>query len=123
MEAIGGLISFKADGTSLLAKGNFTYSLGKPKREAVMGVQGVDGYKETPQVPYVEGEISLNSETSISDIQDMVDVTVELDLGSISGGQTKSIVFSNAYYAGEGKAETEEGKFGIRFEAASAEEA
>lgn len=114
---VGGLIAFKVDGTQLLAKGNFTYNLGKPKREAVMGADGFHGYKETHQVPYIEGEITIDPDTDVAAILDMVDATVTLDKDD-----GKSVVLSEAYFAGDGNAETEEGKLAVRFEGARAEE-
>ncbi len=115
-EKIGGLVAFKADGTQYLAKGNFTYNLGKPKREAVMGSDGFHGYKETPQVPFIEGEISIDSNTDIASILDTVSGTITLDLAN---GQ--SFVLSEGYFAGDGNAETEEGKLAVRFEGKTGE--
>jgi hypothetical protein len=114
---IAGTIAFKVDGTQLLAKGNFSWNLGHAKREAVMGSDGFHGYKETPQVPYIEGEITIDADTDVTGILDTVDATVTLDLAT-----GNSIVLSGGYYAGDGKGETEEGKLTIRFEGSSAEE-
>lgn len=114
---IGGVIFFKVDGVQYPAKGNFSYSLGTPKREAIMGADGFHGYKEMPQVCYIEGEISDTYDLDVNSLLNVTNGTVLLELAN-----GKSIVLRGAYYAGEGKLETEEGKVAIRFEGASAEE-
>ena len=47
-----GRIYFKVDGTQYDAKGKFSYNLGLDKREAIVGADGVHGYKSTPQVAH-----------------------------------------------------------------------
>lgn len=47
---IGGVISLKVDGDMYFAKGNFTYNIGIPRKEGVVGSDRVHGYKETPQI-------------------------------------------------------------------------
>ncbi|WP_338585874.1 phage tail tube protein [Pseudomonas sp. MAG733B] len=114
---IGGIIAVKVNGDIYFAKGNWTYNLGKPKREGVVGADTVHGYKETPQVPFVEGEISDRNELSLEDLVTLDDATITLEL---SNG--KVITLSEAWYAGEGTGNTEEGNIACRFEGMSAEE-
>ncbi|KHK61244.1 phage tail tube protein [Pseudomonas frederiksbergensis] len=114
---IGGIIALKVNGDIYFAKGNFTYNLGKPKREGVVGADTVHGYKETPQVPFVEGEITDRNELSLEDLVTLDDATITLEL---SNG--KVISLSEAWYAGEGTGNTEEGNIACRFEGMSAEE-
>ncbi|VVO86602.1 phage tail tube protein [Pseudomonas fluorescens] len=114
---IGGTIALKVNGDIYFAKGNFTYNLGKPKREGVVGADTVHGYKETPQVPFVEGEITDRNELSLEDLVTLDDATITLEL---SNG--KVITLSEAWYASEGTGNTEEGNIACRFEGMSAEE-
>lgn len=115
---IGGLIFVKVNGEVLKAKGAFTYSLGIPKREAVMDAGGgVAGYKETPQVPYVEGAMTDSDALDLKAILEMKDATVTIELAN-----GKTIVLRQAYCASEGQVSTEEGEISIRFEGFSAEE-
>src|SRR5919206_119372 len=51
----GGIISLQVNAQVYDAKGAFTYNLGRPKREAIVGADGMHGYKETPQPGFVEG--------------------------------------------------------------------
>lgn len=114
---IGGLIALKVNGDIYFAKGNFTYNLGKPKKEGVVGSDVVHGYKETPQMPFVEGEITDRQELSLEDLVTLDDATVTLELAN-----GKVITLSEAWYAGEGTGNTEEGNIACRFEGMSAEE-
>lgn len=114
---VGGLLSLKIDGNQYNAKGNFTYNLGHPKRTGVIGAEAVHGYTETPQLAFVDGEITDNDGVDLATLLDSRDVVVTLQLGS-----GKVIVMNHAYFAGEGTGNTEEGNIGVRFEADSAQE-
>lgn len=114
---VGGTVYLKVDGTQYSAKGNFTYNLGKPKREPVTGADGVHGYSEKQQVPFIEGEITDSPDISLSDLVQIDDATVTLELAN-----GKVISLNEAWYAGEGTGNTEEGNIGVRFEGMSADE-
>jgi hypothetical protein len=117
MSRVAGLIELKVDGNIYLAKGNFTYNIGKPRREAVVGADTTHGFKETPQVAFIEGEITDRSDISIEELVSITDATVTLRLGN-----GKTIVLRNAWYAAEGTFNTEEGNGQVRFEGKSGEE-
>jgi hypothetical protein len=112
-----GLIQFNIDGVLYDAKGNFTYNLGRPKREAVIGADGVHGYKETPQPAFIEGEITDRGDLDLNSLVTMSGKTVTLTLGN-----DKVVALRDAWYAGEGTGNTEEANIAVRFEGKSAEE-
>jgi hypothetical protein len=114
---VGGTIYFKVDGAQYKAKGGFSYNLGQPKREGVVGADGVHGYKESPQIPYVEGEITDSADLDVQAFLNLTGVTVTLELAN-----GKTILVRDAWYAGEGKTQTDEGNIEVRFEGMSAEE-
>lgn len=117
MERVGGIIFFKINGQQYKAKGEFTYNLGRPKRETVVGAEGVHGYKETPQAPFIEGEITDSRNLSLEALVTAKGATVTLELAN-----EKVIALRDAFYAADGNASTEEGNIEVRFEGASAEE-
>lgn len=117
MSRVGGIIQFKVDGVQYAAKGNYTYNLGQPKREAVVGADAVHGYKETAQAAFIEGEITDARSVDLTGLTRVTNATVMLQLGS-----GKVISLRNAWFAGEGTGNTEEGNFPVRFEALSGEE-
>ena len=114
---IGGIISVKADGELYLAKGNFTYNLGKPMREGVVGHDAVHGYKELPQIPFIEGEFTDTKDMDLEALVTLVDVTVTIDLAN-----GKIITLRDAWWAADGTWNTEEGNGTARFEGMSADE-
>jgi len=114
---VGGIIELKIDGKIQSAKGNFTYNLGRPLRESVIGADTVHGYKETPQAAFIEGEITDREDLSLEELVTTTDATVYLRLAN-----TKVIVLRNAWFAGEGTGNTEEGNIAVRFEGMSGEE-
>jgi len=112
-----GIMYLKVNGEAFDAKGNFTYNSGKPKREAIVGNASVHGYKETPQTPYIEGEITDRGNLDVDNLKMIDDATVTLELAN-----GKTFLLRNAWYAGDGDVGTEEANIGIRFEGLSGEE-
>lgn len=113
----GGIIQLRVGGEIQQAKGDFTYGFGAPKREAIVGSDGIHGYKETPQVPFIEGEITDRDTLDVAKLLNMTDVTVSLDLAN-----GKVFFLRNAWHAGDGQVSTGEGNLAIRFEGLTGEE-
>lgn len=112
-----GLIQVQVDGEIVDAKGSWSYGLGRPKREAMIGADGVHGFKETPQVPFIEGAITDRGTLDLAALTLGTNKTVTL---SLSNG--KVIVLRDAWFAGDGTASTEESEIPVRWEGANAEE-
>lgn len=114
---VGGIIFIKVDGVQYQAKGSFTYNFGLPKREGVVGADKVHGYKETPQIPFVEGAITDSGEISAETLLKVKDASITLELANGKTG-----IWRNGWFAGDGNITTEEGEIAARFESLSAEE-
>lgn len=114
---LAGLLEVQVNGTLLQAKGNWTYNLGANKREAIVGADRVHGYKELPQAPYIEGEVTDASDLDVEALLRTDDATITLKLAN-----GKVVVLRNAWYAADGNIQTEEANIQIRFEGKSAEE-
>ncbi|MBL4772009.1 MAG: phage tail tube protein [Planctomycetes bacterium] len=110
MSAVGGTISVRANGELLRSKGDFTYGLGTPKREAVVG-DGVLGYTEQDQVPFIEGKIVDARDFDFVKLANLVDATVTIELKT-----GKSLMLTGAWFAGEGSGSTESGEISVRFD-------
>ena len=108
-----GVIFVKVDGGLIEAKGNFTYNMGQPMREAMVGATKVDGFKETPQVSFIEGELTDSQPLDIINLIQGDELTVTLELNN-----GKTIVLSNAWFAGDGQGQTEEANITVRWESA-----
>lgn len=116
-QRVAGLIQVQVDGEIYDAKGSFSYNLGRPKREAVIGSDSVHGFKEMPQVAFIEGAITDRGTLDLAELANGRDLTVSLTLGN-----GKLVVLSNAWFAGEGTGTTEEAEVAVRWEGANAEE-
>jgi hypothetical protein len=112
-----GLIKLYVGGEVQDAKGNFTYNLGRSKRESIIGADGVHGYKEIPQVPFIEGAITDRGTLDLGALASGRDLTISLELGN-----GKLISLRDAWFAADGNASTEEAEITVRWEGASAEE-
>ncbi len=113
----GGLIQFQIGGVLQDAKGSFSYNLGRPMREAIIGSDTVHGYSEKPQVAFIEGEITDRGTLDLASLVETTSTTITLELAN-----GKVVVLRDAWYAGEGTGNTEEGNIEVRFEGASGEE-
>jgi hypothetical protein len=117
MSKIAGTHILQVDGTTVNVVGNWTFNLGVPEREALVGPDGVHGYKETPRVPFVEGEVRNRAELDIKTLASTSGATVTLALAN-----GKVIVLRDAWAAGEWTGNTEDANLPARFEGKSAEE-
>ena len=115
-QRIGGILYVRVNGELVQAKGSWSYNLGASKREAMVSTTGVAGYKEEPQVPYVEGEVFHQAGLDLQALQRITDATVTLELAN-----GKTVVLREAWYAAEGTGSTDEGGVEARFEGVSAE--
>lgn len=116
-QRIAGPIQVQVNGEVFRAKGNFTFNLGRGMREAVIGSDAVHGYKETPQVPFIEGEFTDAGDMDMDALVSLVNATVTIDLGN-----GKMFALYDAWFAGEGTGNSEEANLAVRFEGIGAEE-
>lgn len=108
---VGGKIQLVVNGRIYSAKGNFTYNLGLGKREPVIGADRPHGYKETPQVSFIEGEITDRGDIDTRELVTMTGAMVTLEHGN-----GKVFAWRDAYYAADGTGNTDEGNLQFRFE-------
>ena len=114
---VGGIIFVKVDGQLYRAKGSFTYNIGENKREGIVGHDRVHGYKELPQIPFIEGVFTDDSQIALEALLNVTDSTVTVELAN-----GKIAVLRNAWFAADGNVTTEEGEIEVRFEGLDGEE-
>lgn len=117
MARVGGIIQFQIDGRQYDAKGSFETNLGRPMLEAVVGSDGVHGFKETPQVPFINGAVTLKGSVDRDTILGVRNATI-----TVSKANGKIFTLRGGYFAGEGTDSTDEGEMQVRFEGSGAEE-
>ncbi len=110
---LAGEISLQIGGNQYLAAGDFTYDPSSYTRETLSGPSKVAGYKETPNIGFIEGEIFLTKGLTIGAIRAMDDVDVFLSLanGTVVTG-------TSMWTVGESIGNSGEGKTSVRFEGA-----
>jgi hypothetical protein len=118
MERVAGTLEFSANGKVFNIVGTFTYHLGTPRREVLVGPDRVHGFKEEPMAPFIKGESRDSYGTDVkNDICLLTNATIVLKIAN-----SKRIMFEKAVYTGSGEVETGEGKINLEFGAKSAEE-
>lgn len=118
MSRVSGTVEGTLNGNLLQLMGNWTWNLGTPKREALMNADNrTPGYKETPSIPFFEGEIRDAGDFDVTALTKTDNATLTLKLAN-----GKIIVLRDAWYAGDGNVGTEEANITARFEGKSAEE-
>lgn len=113
---IGGNAYLRIGGTQYMSRGDWTYTVGTPTREAVFDGANVVGYTEKPNEPMVEGEITIPAGLNVTDITEIDDttITLELDNGDV-------VTLRNAWYSGDGKVAIRDGKITAKFTGKSLE--
>jgi hypothetical protein len=112
-----GTIQLQVNGEIQDAVGSFSYNLGRPKREGMVGSDRPHGYKENPQIPFIEGSIRDRGNLDVGALVSMTNGTVNLLLAN-----GKTIILRDAWFAGEGTASSEEAEIPVRWEGINAEE-
>jgi hypothetical protein len=112
-----GLIQLQVQGQIFDAKGNFSYNLGQPKRETMIGSDGVHGFKETAQAAFIEGAITDSGTLDLKSLATGKDLTITLTLGN-----NKVIVLKDAWYSHDGTASTEDAEIPVRWDGSNANE-
>lgn len=114
---IAGTAYIKADGKQFSLGGTLTVSIDENDREGISGLSGVAGFKETPRVPFIEGDFLTTDELSVTELRKMIDVTVTAELAN---GRT--YVLRNAWCAKAVEINASEGTASVRFEGMKGEE-
>lgn len=114
---IAGTAYIKVDSTQYTLSGSLTVSIDSFEREGLAGLDGVVGYKETPRVPYIEGEFFHTSDLSVEAIAKMTNVTVTAELAN---GRT--YILSNAWTAESREINAADGTVTIKWEGLAGEE-
>ena len=105
------------DQLPITVAGQWTVDPCKVEREGLVGAGGVAGYKESPVVPFIEGEVFSIRGTSIEALQAITDATIQCELAN-----GNSYVFHEAWSAGRNPINAIEGTISVRFEAIDVDE-
>ena len=115
---LAGTAYLSVDGTTYQVAGEAAYSVSTVKRETMAGMDGIHGFKETPQASYISMTGRDSGGLTIADFQAMTNVTVTLELAN-----GKTIIGRNMWTVESQEVKTAEGTFDVRWEGLSVEEA
>jgi hypothetical protein len=110
MSRRGGIIQIQANGVIYDAKGTFTHNLGRPKREPIVGADGIHGDKETPQPATLKGKFTDRAGLDVNAIVTMRGATITMGLAN-----GKTFVLRDAVYSGSGDVTSDEGEIDVEF--------
>lgn len=107
---IGGTAYLKVDGVQYMSRGNWKYNFGMPTRSTVFDGNSAVGYTEAPQEPSIEGDMTVPAILDVATLVTLDDVTITLELenGNI-------VTLRNAWYAGDGTVDVNEGMMPAKF--------
>ena len=109
-QRIAGICYVKVDGAQLEISGDIEIPLLPVKRDAVMGVNGPAGYKETAVEPYIKITALFTPDFPLSTLQNNTTLTATAELAN-------GVVYtlSNAFVSGEPKVKPVEGQIELQF--------
>jgi Phage tail tube protein len=110
-------LSVKVNGEIVDVVGNVEYDLGEPQREALVGADRVHGFTEKPKVPYLKLEVTDRQGFDLRGFFNVSGATVIW-----TGRNGKGVTLSEAWYAGAGTVQSEDGKVDVVFQAMRADE-
>lgn len=117
MARIAGVAFWAVDGTRLAVRGNLTVSPSATEKTGIAGQDYVHGYSETPLVPYIQGDVSLQPGTRIADVDAITNSTITVELAD-----GRVFTLKNAWRAGRSEVNSKDGQFQVRFEGTSCTE-
>jgi hypothetical protein len=113
----GGIAYLKIDGVQQELKGNWSYRPSFEKKTAIKANSAVAGFKGEWMEPYLEGEFVNSQKLDLNKLVNIENATVTLVEPT-----GKTFILSEAWYAGDGIGNTEEGNVAVRFEGKTGEE-
>ena len=114
---VAGVAFLKVDGNQYPLRGNFMVSPTSVERAGVAGQDYVHGFSELPRVPFIEGDVTLDPQLMMEDVEAVIEstVTAELANGNV-------YVLREAWCKSAFDLNTHDGLVRIRFEGISCDE-
>ena len=113
---LAGTATLTIDGVSFMIT-KTQYMCGKVTREALKGQDGIHGYSEMPQVPYIKGTFRDARFVSLTQINAITNSTAILVLAN-----GKTIIGTNVFTSEAQEVDTVEGTFDVTFNAMQMDE-
>lgn len=108
---LAGTAYVSVDGMTIMVVGQFKYSTGRVKRETLIGMDGVHGYKETFVAPYISCQVRDGGSTVLADFNHQVNVTLVVELAN-----GKTLIGSGMWSTDVQEVDSEEAVFTVKWE-------
>ncbi|MGO3395342.1 MAG: phage tail tube protein [Serratia proteamaculans] len=108
---LAGTAYVSVDGLTIMVVGQFKYSTGRVKRETLIGMDGVHGYKETFVAPYISCQVRDSGSTVLADFNHQVNVTLVVELAN-----GKTLIGSGMWSTDVQEVDSEEAVFTVKWE-------
>ena len=115
---LAGLARITVDGIAQMLAGELTYSMNVTTRETLMGQDKVHGFKEMPHAGFISASIRDSAGLSVADFNAMSNVTVVCEVAN-----GKTVVGRGMWTVDAQEVDSQEGKFTVKWEGVSVEEA
>jgi hypothetical protein len=114
---LAGTANVTVDGVTVMVAGDFEYSPSTVKRETLIGMDGVHGYKETPVAGFIAATIRDSGGTTVADFNSQTNVTVTALLAN-----GKTIIGSGLWSVDQQNVKSEDATFPVKWEGISVTE-
>ncbi|EAQ6131867.1 phage tail protein [Salmonella enterica] len=111
---LAGTAYITINGITIMVVGDFKYSPSNFKRESLLGMDGVHGYKETYSAPYISCKVRDSGGTSVADFNNQTDVSLVVELAN-----GKTIIGSNMWTVETQEVDSNDAVFDVRWEGMS----
>jgi len=116
-QRIAGVAFLKVDGALYPLRGSFVVSPSSLERAGIAGQDYIHGFSELPRLPSISGDVSLDPNLSVDDIEAVVNATVTAELAN-----GKTYVLREAWCTSALELNTREGSTRVVFQGISCDE-
>jgi hypothetical protein len=116
-ERVAGVCYFKIAGAQYPLKGKFEYSPQMTIKEAIVGQDGVHGYKEMPRAPGMKAMLTDLGGISITKLMALKGVTFTSELAN-----GKIIILRDGWVEGDTSVNSEDGSYDVEFKGKACQE-
>ncbi|WP_410015807.1 phage tail tube protein [Sodalis sp. C49] len=114
---LAGTAYVTVDGLTIMVAGQFKYSPSKMKRDTLTGMDGVHGYKETPNAPFISCQVRDSGGTTVNDFNNQTNVSIVVELAN-----GKTIIGAGMWTVNTQEVDSTEATFDVRWEGGSVSE-
>ncbi len=111
---LAGTAYVTVNGITIMVAGDFKYSPADFKRESLIGMDGVHGYKESYTTPYISCKVRDSGGTSVKDFNNQTNVSLVVELAN-----GKTIIGSGMWTVETQEVDSNEATFDVRWEGMS----